>query len=187
VLEIAKGRHVTYGAAMALAITGDRSRAQPIADDLAKRYPEDTSVQFSYLPSLRAWFALSANDPSRAIELLRSAATYEFAQPGITFQGAGGGFYGAMFPTYLRGQAYLALHQGGQAAAEFQKLSDHPGVILEDPLGALARLQLARAWRMAGDVSKAKAAYEDVFAIWKDADADFNLPKEARAEYAEIR
>jgi tetratricopeptide (TPR) repeat protein len=188
VLEVAKGRHVTYGAAMALAIAGERSRAQTIADDLAKRYPEDTSVQFSYLPSLRAWFALSANDPSRAIELLRPAATYEFAQPGISFQGAGGGCYGAMFPTYLRGQAYLALHQGAQAAAEFQKLIDHPGVILEDPLGALARLQLGRAWRMAGDVSKAKAAYEDVLAIWKDADdADFNLPKEARAEFAALR
>jgi hypothetical protein len=92
-----------------------------------------------------------------------------------------------MFPTYLRGQAYLALHQGAQAAAEFQKLNDHPGVVLEDPLGALARLQLARAWRMTGDVSKAKAAYEDVLAIWKDADADFNLPKEARAEYAGLR
>jgi serine/threonine protein kinase/tetratricopeptide (TPR) repeat protein len=187
VLEIAKGRHVTYGAALALAISGDRSRAQTIADDLAKRYPEDTSVQFSYLPSLRAWLTLSANDPSRAIEVLRPAATYEFAQPGISFQGAGGGCYGAMFPTYLRGQAYLALHQGDQAAAEFQKLIDHPGVVLEDPLGALARLQLARAWRMAGDESKAKAAYEDVLAIWKDADADFNLPKEARAEYAALR
>jgi tetratricopeptide (TPR) repeat protein len=187
VLEIAKGRHVTYGAALAFAIVGDRSRAQTIADDLAERYPEDTSVQFSYLPSLRAWFALSANDPSRAIEVLRPAATYEFAQPGISFQGAGGGCYGAMFPIYLRGQAYLALHQGAQAAAEFQKVVDHPGVILEDPLGALARLQLARAWRMAGDVSKAKAAYEDVLSIWKDADADFTLPKEARAECAALR
>jgi tetratricopeptide (TPR) repeat protein len=187
VLEIAKGRHVTYGSALALAISGDRSRAQTIADDLAKRYPEDTSVQFSYLPSLRAWFALGANDPSRAIEVLRPATTYEFAQPGITFQGAGGGFYGAMFPTYLRGQAYLALHQGTQAAAEFQKIVDHPGVVLEDPLGALAHLQLARAWRMAGDVGKATAAYEGVLAIWKDADADFNLPKEARAEYAALR
>jgi tetratricopeptide (TPR) repeat protein len=187
VLEIAKGRHVTYGAALVLAIAGDRSRAQTIADDLEKRFPEDTSVQYSYLPSLRAWFALSANDSSRAIEVLRPAATYEFAQPGISFQGAGGGYYGAMFPTYLRGQAYLASHQGAQAAAEFQKVIDHPGVILEDPVGALARLQLARAWRMAGDVGKAKAAYEDVLAIWKDADADFNLPKEARAEYAALR
>jgi eukaryotic-like serine/threonine-protein kinase len=187
VLEIAKGRHVTYGAAMALAIAGDRARAQTIADDLERRFPEDTSVQFSYLPSLRAWSALSANDPSRAIEALRPAATYEFSQPGISFQGAGGGCYGAMFPTYLRGEAYLVSHQGAQAAAEFQKLIDHPGVVFEDPLGALARLQLARAWRMAGDATKARAAYEDVLAIWKDADADFNLPKEARAEYAALR
>lgn len=92
-----------------------------------------------------------------------------------------------MFPTYLRGQAHLALHQGAQAAAEFQKLVDHPGVVLEDPLGALARLQLARAWRMAGDVGKAKAAYEDVLAIWSHPDADFNLAKEARGEYAGLR
>jgi eukaryotic-like serine/threonine-protein kinase len=186
VLEIAKGRHVTYGAAMALAIAGERSRAQMIADDLDKRFPEDTSVQFSYLPALRAWFALSANDPSRAIELLRPAATYEFAQPGIAFPGAGGGCFGAMFPTYLRGQAYLALHQGARAATEFQKIVDHPGVVVEDPLGALARLQLARAWRTAGDIGKAKATYEDVLAIWKEADANFNLPKDARAEYAAL-
>src|SRR4029078_8828161 len=111
-----------------------------------RRFPEDTSVRFAYLPTLRALAALSANDPSHAIELLRPATTYEFAQPRTTFSAAGGGAFGAMYPTYLRGQAYLAQQKGVEAAAEFQKILDHPGVVLEDPIGALARLQLGRAW-----------------------------------------
>ena len=187
VLEVATGRHVTYAAALALAIAGERSRSQAIADDLERRFPEDTSVRFAYVPTLRALFALSANDPSRAIERLRPAATYEFAQPGISFYGAGGGSFGAMYATYLRGVAYLALHKGADAAAEFQKILDHPGVVLEDPIGALARLQLARALTMSGDASKAKAAYQDLLALWKDADPDLALPKQAKAELAALR
>jgi serine/threonine protein kinase/tetratricopeptide (TPR) repeat protein len=186
VLEAAKGRHVTYAAALALAIAGERSRAETIADGLERRFPEDTSVRFAYLPTLRALAALSANDPSHAIELLRPAATYEFAQPGITFSGAGGGSFGAMYPTYLRGQAYLALHKGAEAAAEFQKILDHPGVVLEDPIGALARLQLARAWTLAGDKVKAKAAYQDFLALWKDADADIPILRQAKGEYSKL-
>jgi tetratricopeptide (TPR) repeat protein len=186
VLEAAKGRHVTYAAALALAIAGERSRADTIADDLEHRFPEDTSVRFSYLPTLRALSALGANDPSHAIELLRPAATYEFAQPGISFYGAGGGAFGAMYPTYLRGQAYLALHKGAEAAAEFQKILDHPGVVLEDPIGALARLQLARAWTLSGDKAKAKAAYQDFFALWKDADADIPILRQAKEEYGKL-
>jgi tetratricopeptide (TPR) repeat protein len=186
VLEAAKGRHVTYAAALAMAIAGERSRAETIADDLERRFPEDTSVRFSYLPALRALSALGANDPSRAIELLRPAATYEFAQPGISFYGAGGGSFGAMYPTYLRGQAYLTLHKGVEAAAEFQKILDHPGVVLEDPIGALARLQLARAWTLSGDKAKAKAAYQDFLALWKDADADVPILRQAKGEYAKL-
>src|SRR4029079_18695500 len=98
--EVARGRHVRYAAA--LAIAGERSRAQAIADDLEGRFPEDTSVRFNYVPTLRALSALGANDPSRAIDLLRPAAAYEFAQPGISFYGAGGGFFGAMYPAYVR-------------------------------------------------------------------------------------
>ena len=150
VLEVAQGRHVSYAAALALALAGERSPAQAIADDLDSRFPEDTSVRFNYVPTLRALSALSANDPSRAIELLRPAATYEFAQPGISFYGAGGGSFGAMYPTYVRGAAYLALHKPTEAAAEFQKILDHPGVVLGDPMGALARLQLGRALTQAG-------------------------------------
>jgi hypothetical protein len=187
VLDVAAGRHVTYAAALALAIAGDDSRALAIADDLERRFPEDTSVRFNYVPTLRALSALSARDPSRAIELLQPAARYEFAQPGIAFYGSGGGSFGAMYPTYLRGEAYLALHKAGNAAAEFQKILDHPGVVLGDPIGALARLQLARAATMSGQTDAAKAAYQNLLALWKDADPDLALPRQAKAEFAALR
>ena len=175
-----------YAGALALAIAGDTARAQTIADDLESRFAEDTSVRFSYLPTLRALAALRSNDPSRAIELLRTAATYEFAQPGISFYGAGGVAFGAMYPTYVRGMSYVALGKAAEAAAEFQKILEHPGVVLEDPMGALARLQLARAWMIAGDVGKGKRAYEELLRLWKDADAKIPLVEEARAEYARV-
>jgi len=186
-LENVKTRHVAYAAALALALAGDGVVAQNVADDLEKRFPEDTSVRFAYVPTLRALAALNANDPARAIELLRAASRYEFAQPGIAFYGTGGGGVGAMYATYLRGQAYLALHRGSDAAAEFQKILDHPGVVLEDPIGGFARLQLARALTMAGDAGKAKAAYEDLLALWKEADPDLARPKQAKAEFAALR
>jgi tetratricopeptide (TPR) repeat protein len=187
VLDSEKGRHVTYAAALALALAGDIARAQSIADDLDRRFPEDTSVRFNYLPTLRALAALRSSDPSRAIELLRPAVTYEFAQPGISFFGAGGVAFGAMYPTYVRGLAYLAVREGAEAAAEFQKILDHPGVVLEDPMGALARLQLARSWTMAGAVGKAKVAYEELVGLWKDADPKIPVVSDTRAEYARLR
>ena len=180
------GRHVRYAAALALAIAGDLARAQTIANDLDKRFPEDTSVRFSYLPTLRALAALRSNDPSRAIELLRPAATYELAQPGISFQGAGGVAFGAMFPTYVRGLAYLALHKANEAAAEFQKIIDHPGVVLEDPMGALARLQMARALALSGETGRAKKTYDDLVSLWKNGDPELQLLREARAESARL-
>jgi tetratricopeptide (TPR) repeat protein len=186
VLDGKTGRHVTYAGAVALAIAGDVARAETIANDLARRFPEDTSVRYSYLPTLRALAALRSNDPSRAIEVLRPAATYEFAQPGISFYGAGGVAFGAMYPTYFRGMSYLALRKGAEAAAEFQKILEHPGVVLEDPMGALARLQLARAWTMVGDVRKAKATYEELLRLWKEADPAIPVVSEARAEYVRL-
>ena len=144
-------------------------------------------MRFSYVPTLRALAALRSNDPARAIELLRPAATYELAQPGISFYGAGGVAFGAMYPTYVRGLSYLALRKAREAAAEFQKILDHPGVVLGDPMGALARLQLARAWAMAGDAGKAKTTYEELLRLWKDADAAIPKVSEARAEYAALR
>jgi eukaryotic-like serine/threonine-protein kinase len=187
IVDVGIGRHVTYARALALAIAGDTARAQTIADDLDRRFPEDTSVRFSYLPTLRALGALRTNDPSRAIELLRPAATYEFAQPGISFHGAGGVAFGAMYPSYVRGLSYLALRKPAEAAAEFQKILDHPGIVLEDPVGALAKWQLAKSWTMAGDAGKAKAAYEDVLALWAHADSEIPVVTQARAEYARLR
>jgi len=187
VLDVEKGRHITYAGALALALAGDTPRAQTIADDLDRRFPEDTSVRFNYLPTLRAMAALRSGDRSRAIELLRPAATYEFAQPGISFYGVGGVAFGAMYPTYVRGLSYLALRKATEAAVEFQKILEHPGVVLEDPMGALARLQLARAWTMAGDVGKAKTAYEELLRLWEHADPGIPVVSEARAEYAMLR
>jgi tetratricopeptide (TPR) repeat protein len=184
VLAVAKGRHVTYAAALALAIAGERSRSQAIADDFESRFPDDTCVRFTYLPTLRALFALGAHQPSQALELLRPAAAYEFAEAGISFYGSGGGSFGAMYSTYLRGRAYLALHKATEAAAEFQKILDHPGVVLGDPIGALARLELARALTMSGDARTARAVYQDLLALWTDADPDLVLPKQAKAEFA---
>jgi eukaryotic-like serine/threonine-protein kinase len=187
VLEGENGRHVRYAAALALAVAGERSRVEASADDLDRRFPDDTSVRFNYVPTLRGLSALSANDPARAIEVLQPAATYEFAQPGISFYGSGGGSFGAMYPTYVRGQAYLALHKPTEAAAEFQKILDHPGVVLGDPMGALARLQLGRALTQAGNMTKARVVYEDLLALWKDADPELELPKQAKAEFAVLR
>jgi len=187
VLDGEIGRHVRYAAALALAIAGDTARAEAIADDLNKRFPEDTSVRFNYVPMLRALAALRSHEPAHAIELLRPAATYEFAQPGISFFGAGGVAFGAMYPTYVRGLAYLALRKDAEAAAEFQKILDHRGVVLEDPIGALARLQLARAWTMTGDRAKAKAMYEEVLRVWKDADPAVPVISEAHAEYVRLQ
>jgi tetratricopeptide (TPR) repeat protein len=187
VLDVAKGRHVAYAAALVLAVAGDPARAEAIADDLERRFPEDTSVRFSYLPTLRALAALSAGDPARAIDVLQSASTYEFAQPGICFYGSGGGGFGAMYPTYVRGLAYLLLHKPGEAAAEFQKIIDHPGVVLEDPIGGIARLQLARALAQGGDAAKARTVYQDLVTLWQEADPELALPRQARAELAAIR
>jgi len=187
VLEVERGRHVMYASALALALAGETVRAETIADDLDRRFPEDTSVRFSYLPTLRALAALRATDPTRAIEVLRPAATYEFAQPGISFYGAGGVAFGAMYPTYVRAMAYLALGKATEAAVEFQKILDNPGVVLEDPMGAQARLQLARAWTMAGDVGRARTAYQELLRLWKDADPAIQVVKDARAEQARLR
>ena len=128
-LELSKGRDAEYGAAFALALANDSSRSQALANDLENRFPEDTSVQFSYLPTLRALFALNRGEPSHAIELLQIAAPYELAVPGIDYYF----FFGGLYPAYVRGEAYLAAHQGAEAAAEFQKILDHPGIVLSDP------------------------------------------------------
>jgi predicted Zn-dependent protease len=172
---------VQYGAALALALAGDMSRANVLADDLDKRFPEDTLVQFNYLPTTRAQLALIRKDYSSAIDTLQTAASYELGvQANI-------GFTGALYPVYVRGQAGLAAHQGNEAAAEFQKILDHRGIVLNEPIGALAHLQLGRAYAMQGDTTKARAAYQDFLTLWKDADPDIPILKQAKAEYAKLQ
>ncbi|HTT20348.1 MAG TPA: winged helix-turn-helix domain-containing protein [Candidatus Sulfotelmatobacter sp.] len=182
-LALAKDREVEYGAALALTLSGSSSQAEALADDLEKNFPEDTSVRFSYLPVLRATLALNRRQPSKAIEVLESAAPYELGTPRSNLQG----FFGALYPVYLRGQAYLSAHQGAEAAAEFQKILDHRGVLVSDPVGALARLQLARSFALSGDMAKAKAAYQDFLTLWKDADPDIPALKQAKVEFAKLQ
>jgi eukaryotic-like serine/threonine-protein kinase len=184
-LKLSRGRDVEYAAAFALALVGDVSRSQALADDLERRFPEDTSVRYTYLPTLRALFSLNASEPSTAIERLDIALPYELAGTGISFVGMGG-FFGSLYPAYVRGSAYLALGQGGEAAAEFQKILEHRGLVLCDPVGAVTRLQIARAFALSGDQVKAKSAYQDFLTLWKEADADIPILKQARAEYAKL-
>ncbi len=182
-LQLSKGRDVEYGAAFALALIRDSSRSQALANDLEMRFPEDTLVRFTYLPTLRGLFALNHGEPSNAIELLQIATPYEFAIPGIAFNG----FFGGLYSSYVRGEAYLAIHNGGEAATEFQKILDHRGIVASDPIGALAHLQLGRAFTLSGDKIKAKTAYQDFLTLWKDADDDIPILKQATAEYARLK
>ena len=171
-----------FGAAFALAFAGDFSRSQALASDLERRFPEDTCVRFNYLLALRGLFALNGRKPANATEALQIAIPYELAVPGISFIG----FFGGLYPVYVRGHAYLAAHEGAEAATEFQKILNHRGIVLADPLGAIARLQLGRAFAMSGDKTKAKAAYQDFLTLWKDADQDIPILKKAQAEYAKL-
>jgi eukaryotic-like serine/threonine-protein kinase len=174
-LGLSNGRDVQFKAALALAFTGDAVRAQAVADDLGKQFPEDTIVHFNYQPTIRAQLALSRNDSSKAIEALQAAAPYELGSPG------------GLYPVYVRGLGYLAAHQGAEAATEFQKILDHRGIVVGDPLGALAHLQLGRAYALSGDKTKTKTAYQDFLMLWKDSDLDIPILKEAKAEYAKLQ
>ena len=181
-LALAQNREDRFGAALVLAMSGDASQAESLANDLEKDFPEDTSVRFDYLPAVRASVALGHGAPAKAIELLQAAIPYDISSPrSATFA-----FFGALYPVYVRGQAYLAAHQGAEAAKEFQKIADHPGITLGDVLGALARLGLARGYAISGDSAKARAAYQDFLTLWKDADPDVPILKQAKAEYAKL-
>jgi DNA-binding winged helix-turn-helix (wHTH) protein/tetratricopeptide (TPR) repeat protein len=176
------GRDLDYGVALALAYSGDATRGQALADDLDKRFPEDTGVQFNYLPTLRAKTALLHSNPQQALDILRVAAPYELGLSAV-------GIYNwpNLYPVYVRGEAYLAAHRGGEATAEFQKILDHRGIVFNEPIGALAHLQLGRAYAMQGDAAKSRAAYNDFLTLWKDADPDIPILKEAKSEYAKLQ
>ncbi len=182
VLKLSKDRDVEFGAAFALALAGDFAQSQTLVTDLEQRFPEDTSVKFSYVPPVRAILALSHGDPARAIDALQLGVRYELDPPlSIAL-----GFYGALYGVYARGQAYLAAHQGAEAAAEFQKILDHRTIVVSDPMGAIAHLQLGRALVLTGDKAKAKAAYQDFLTLWKDADPDIPILKTAKEEFAKL-
>ncbi len=178
-LKLAPGHDVRAVAALALARAGDRAGAEKLAAELDKAFPLDTLVQRYWLPTIRAGVALELQDPNQAIELLKAASTIELGFPGNLAL--------SLCPAYLRGEAYLMLHDGNRAAAEFQKFIDHRGVVLNFPWGALARLGLARACALQGDSAKAHAAYQDFLTLWKDADPDIPVLKEAKAEYAMLK
>jgi tetratricopeptide (TPR) repeat protein len=182
-VALARNREVQYGAAFALALSGDSSQAQTLADDLEKNFPEDTAVRFSYMPSVHALLALNHGDPAKAIELLQAAVPNELGQP----RSALNGFFGALYPIYVRGQAYLASQQGAQAAGEFQKILDHRGAVIVDPVSVMAHLQLGRAYAMSGDKTKAKIAYQGFLTLWKDADPEIPILEQAKSEYAKLQ
>ena len=184
-LALSKSRDVAFGAGFALALAGDSSRSQALTEDLSRRLPEDTRVQFTYAPTLRALLALNHSQPPKALELLQTTVPYELGSP----NNGGSEFLlgsGSLYPVYVRGLAYLVAHQGAAAAGEFQKILDHRGIVLSDPIGALAHLQLGRAYALAGDKTKAKSAYQDFLTLWKDADPDIPILKQAQAEFANL-
>jgi tetratricopeptide (TPR) repeat protein len=195
-------------AALALARAGFTTQAQALADQLASASPSNTILNSYYLPTIRAAIEVDLGRPAQAIERLQTTAPYELGAPAPLEPGT-------LYPAYVRGEAYLRLQQGTQAAAEFKKFQDHPGIVMNFPLGALARLGLARAFALQAGINftpsqgrlsptfkppgsprpqsnsdalaKPRAAYEDFFKLWKDADSDIPILKEAKAEYAKLK
>jgi serine/threonine protein kinase/Tfp pilus assembly protein PilF len=180
-LALSSGRLPKFAAGLALALAGDGDHAQKLAEELANSFPKDTLVNFIYLPAIRGQIAFNHHDYLRAIEELKSSAPFELGQPGDS------SFAPSLYPVYVRGEAYLAAHQSSEAAAEFQKILDHRGIVVNGPIGPLAHLGLARAYALQGDTTKAGAAYQEFLTLWKDADPDITVLKEAKAEYANLR
>jgi tetratricopeptide (TPR) repeat protein len=172
---LASGRSNLELVAVALAMSGEVGRAQAITADLNRRFPEDTLLHAVSIPVVEALVAISRKAPNQAVERLQAAAPYEL------------GIAQGLLPIYIRGLAYLQARRGAEAAAEFQKIVDHPGVAPVFPEHALAKLGLGRAYAMSGDAAKARAAYQDFFALWKDADPDIPVLKQAKAEYAKLQ
>ncbi len=167
-------------AALALARGGDVAAAEKLVDALNREFPLDTLIQNYWIPTVRAAIALRRHDPAGAVEILHATIPYELADP-PPFSA------GTMYPVYLRGQAYLGLENGERAAAEFQKILKNPGVIVNFPLSALSHIGLGRARALSRDAAGARTAYQDFFALWKDADSEIPILKQARAEYAKLK
>jgi tetratricopeptide (TPR) repeat protein len=179
-LALAPGREVRSVAALALARAAEAAPAQKLAESLNRDFPLNTIVQGYWLPSIHAAIEINGKNSARAVEVLQSTSPYELSQS-QPFQ------FGMVYPAYLRGQAYLVARQGKEAAAEFQRIIDHRGVVLNFPLGALAHVGLGRAYALQGDTVQSRAAYQHFFSLWKDADPDIPILKEAKAEYAKLQ
>ena len=181
-LAEAPTRDVSVLAALALSRIGDVSRAESLARDLAERFPLNTAINHYWLPAVQASIEMTRKNPAKALEDLRTTAEYELGTPLPQFEVGG-----SLYPVYIRGQVYLSLHQGKEAATEFQKLLDQRGVVVNCPLGALARLQLGRSYAMQDDAVRSRAVYQDFFRLWKDADPDIPILKQAKAEYTKLQ
>jgi eukaryotic-like serine/threonine-protein kinase len=181
-LADAPTRDVSILAALALSRIGDIERAQQMAQGLAERFPLNTAINRYWLPAVYASIEIRRGNAAKALEDLQTTAQYELGTPLPQFEVGG-----SLYPVYIRGEVYLLLRQGKQAAAEFQKFLDHRGVAVNCPLGALARLQLGRAYALQGESVKSRTAYQDFLTLWKDADPDISILKEAKAEYAKLR
>jgi len=181
-MAIASTRDSLVLSALTLARTGDAGRALAIAEELEKQFPVNTVLNRYWLPTIRAYIEIYRGNPAQALKLLETAAPYDLAFPQPQFEESG-----LLYPAYVRGQAYMLLHRGKEAATEFQKFRDHRGVAINTLLTSLAHCQLARALSMGGDAAGARKAYQDLFALWRDADLDIPILKEAKAEYAKLR
>lgn len=180
---LAGNREVNYGAALALALSDDSTKAEKLANDLEKSYPEDTSVMFSYLPVIRAAVAMHHGEPLKAIDELQVSVPYETGSP----RSSQTGFFGSLYPVFFRGEALLAEHKGTEAAIEFQKILSHRGITIGDPVLVLAHIGLARSYALSGESAKARAQYQEFFALWSGADPDIPALKQARAEFGNLR
>lgn len=174
-LFLTKSSDAQILAALALALAGHSNEASALAAEFEKKRPLDTLLHVYWLPTIKAWIELKQNEPSRALSLLERAIPYEYSD------------VGALYPAYARGQAYLAMQHGREARWEFQKIVDHPGVVGNDLVGALARLGLARAYALEGDTGNVRTCYQNFLALWKNADPDLTLLKQAKSEYAKLQ
>jgi len=182
-LALTRGRDVEYASALALGLAGDSSRSEALADDLDKRFPEDTFVRFTYLPVLRGLSALHRGQSAESVDRLQAALHYELAVNGLSV----GLYLGGLHSAYVRGEAFVAAHRYAEAVGEFQKILNHRGIVGADPIGVLAHLQLGRTFTLAGDKVKAKLAYGTFLTFWKDADSDIPILVQAKAEYARLQ
>jgi len=182
-LALSDARDVEYAAGLGLGVSGEIARSDALARDLEQRFPEDTFVKFTYVPVLRSVSALHRGRPSESLEQLQIALRYEIAANGLDFNSYLGGLHSA----YIRGEALMAAHQYRKAAAEYQKVLDHRGIVGPDPIGALAHLQMGRALVASEDDIRAKAAYQNFLTLWKDGDPDIPILEQAKAEYAKLK